>query len=91
LGFEAVGVGSKEETFTLVGRTHVRCRYDRPLRIEPCLGQVTEDFAKDVPSEESKDVWALLHNAHSGSKCANGTGAFGPEVSRVVTTELFPG
>jgi hypothetical protein len=63
----AIGVGSKEEALTLMGRSHVRCRYDSPLRVEPCLGQVTEDFAKDVPSEESKDVWALLHDAHAWS------------------------
>lgn len=66
----SVGVGNNPDTFPKVGRSDCGGRNNRPLRVEPHLGQVPENGAHS----SRKQPWDVLHEHVAGSKLANETG-----------------
>lgn len=59
-----------------------------PLRIEPCLGQLSEN-GPEVPV--SKETWHVLQEREARSYSANDPNRLGPEVPLVVSSELLSG
>jgi hypothetical protein len=79
-------VGQDEDALAPVGRTHVACLEAAPLRIEPHLGQVTEDDI-DPSNKESADVF---HEDEVGSHLANDAGVLAPEAGARALDDAGP-
>lgn len=67
-------------------RSHVERSDSRPLRIEPELGQRSENVSESA----SKEPWRVLHEDDFRSNDANHSEELGPEPSLVGRAEPFP-
>lgn len=86
---DAVGVGSNEPPpETEVRGSDLRCRESRPVRIEPCCGQVPENVSDESPSNET---WNVLQDDVTGSSQQNGSGDGGPEPTGIFGAEAESG
>jgi hypothetical protein len=73
---DALPVGQYEHALSCVWRTHGARGEQTPFRIEPEVGQVTEQPTESVGI--SKESWHVLHEDVSRSHCANDIGEPGP-------------
>lgn len=80
---EALGVGHKPESVSLVGRTNGASRYAVPLRIVPERGQVSEYTAHSSIKQRCN----VFHDDELRSYFANKSGVLGPETT---TTAFNP-
>src|SRR5690348_14670465 len=84
----SLGVGQKKQSLPCVWSAHGARADDRPLRIEPELGQVPENFSECVPVVCSKEPWDVFHEDVARSNDANHPRHPRPEPPRVLPT--FP-
>lgn len=68
---DALGVGHQEQALTCVWCTKGARREHRPFRIEPEVGQFTEDASEGNPSMKVKERCRVLHDDEPRSHCAN--------------------
>jgi len=85
----AIGVGSKDpDSLSQVGGSDIGRREHTPFRIEPEVGQVSENSIHPP----NKEPWHVLHEDVSRSNFANHSRHLGPEsASGAVDTGLLAG
>lgn len=88
LRLAALAVGQDPEPLPAVGGADVVGSEHEPLRIEPDLGQVTQDLSEVPGGEEPRDV---LQERERGSRVAENAGRLRPEVALVRGALPFPG
>jgi hypothetical protein len=85
--FDAVGVGSNPDAFSIVGSSGVVRSKHSPSRIKPHLGQVSENSSESSRSE----YWAVFHEDESRSYFANNPPHLTPQsASLAVEPPPFP-
>jgi hypothetical protein len=66
--FLALGVTQDEDPLPLVRCTDLRCGYNLPLRIEPEVGQSSQESSDSIPGKKASDI---LHDREAGFHFAN--------------------
>jgi hypothetical protein len=71
-----------------VRRSDLGCRYNLPLRIEPALGQISED---DSEISSGHKPWDVFQESVAWSHLANDADRLRPEIAIVAPSELPAG
>ena len=81
-------VGQHEHPLSAVGSSDLGRSYTRPFRIEPEVGQSSQESSKPIPGNEASDVF---HEDEPGSHFANQPKELVDEVALVVAALLLSG
>ena len=84
----ALGVGQHEHPLSAVGSSDLGRTNTRPFRIEPEVGQSSQESSKPIPGNEASDVF---HEDEPGSHFANQPKELVDEVALVVAALLLSG
>jgi len=79
---EGSGLGQYPQPFSDVGSSGIVRSEHTPLRIEPRLGQVSEN-SSEIPVRPGKQAWHVLQEDVPRSYLANHTDGVGPSVALV--------